>query len=667
MAGETPAVGFEQFVDIATPSLQRLQWDSGQQCIRTKRSRTSSVDFFRQCHDIDLRTTTSTENREDDPLGRATFGSCAGGSSAHSSSMRFPSTNCLGKADESTAFVTLAWDELFHFETPDSYRPRLFDTRLLVTELAELAALAQDDSRWTRHVRLVQNEISESTRLESRWVANTAWTTALVTTIVNASDLREIEDLTGLFLATSSPAISNLMEALRRESRNLPRNKRQILEILKLLATNARILGFVNIQDNFTVGEELYSENCFTVVDHICTSLEIQKRDFNCIVRMRGDKSTIQSAIRNTKVRISGKRDFPLDENGRSFKDGINNGEVPVSIQTKATSHFNAAVHALKECRRVVDIANLYNNRSSIAISNTVLAEDELHTEIVDRHTEKHLDLKPHRDARRLTAEALASIQFDNLDESLDNALEHHSLALASSDPKTSLVNLWTAFECLVGGTSTGRSSLDRMTSLFSPIVTMRRTEKITRYLAACTHRFHRALSLTPNGLFGRSSKFFFSARDVFEALSQGENNELILRLFKDVGIHPLLRYRFYSAWKGMHEPKIIASDLVKSHQRLAWHIARIYRARNLTIHLGKDSEGVSDLVGNLQYYFSRCISIILSDLKRNKEWSVAMSLQHNRQMFSFVVDSLKSNPSVVSGEYLFPHDEHFREYFPWR
>ena len=581
--------------------------------------------------------------------------------------MRFPFPNCLENADESTAFVTLAWDELFHSETPDSYRPRLFDTRLLITELAELAALAQEDSRWTRHVHFVQKEIVESARLESRWVTNTAWITAFVTTIVNACDLRKIEDLAGLFLATSTPAITTLTEALRRESRNLPKNKDQVLEILKLLATNARILGFVNIEDNIAVREELYSENCSTVVDHICASLDMQRRDFNCIVQLRGEKSTIQSVIGNTKLRISRKTDFPLDDNGRSFKDGIDNGEVHVSIQTKATSHFNAAVQVLQECRRVVDIANLYNNRSSIAISSTVLVEDGIHTAIIDRQPEKYLNSKPHRDARRLTREALASVTFDNLDEGLDNALEYHSLALASSDPKTVLVNMWTAFECLVSGISTERSSLDGLTDLVAPIVTMRRTEKITRYLAACIHRFHRAMSLTPDDMFCRSSKYFFSARDVFEALTQEKNNKPILRLFQDVRIHPLLLNRLYGAWKDMHDPKNLARNLTTSHQRLTWHLARIYRARNLTIHLGKSSKGISDLVGNLQYYLSRCISKILSDLKRNDDWSVAMSLQYNRQIFSFVVDNLKRNPCVVSGEYLFPQDDHFREYFPWK
>ena len=157
-------------------------------------------------------------------------------------------------------------------------------------------------------------------------------------------------------------------------------------------------------------------------------------RDFRCIVRMRGEKSTIQSAIMNTKLRISRKTDFLLDDNGRSFKEGTNSGEVHVMIQTKATSHFFAAVQALQECWRVVDIGNLYNNRSSIAISSTVLAHDGIHTEIIDRHPEKFLNPKPHRDARRLTREALANVPFSNLDEGLDNALEYHSLALASSE-----------------------------------------------------------------------------------------------------------------------------------------------------------------------------------------------------------------------------------------
>ena len=52
----------------------------------------------------------------------------------------------------------------------------------------------------------------------------------------------------------------------------------------------------------------------------------------------------------------------------------------------------------------------------------------------------------------------------------------------------------------------------------------------------------------------------------------------------------PLLVYRLYRAWRELHDPNSLARSMVSSRCRIAWQIARIYRARNLPCRLASSA-----------------------------------------------------------------------------
>ncbi len=110
--------------------------------------------------------------------------------------MYFPTSSDLDSANESSALVALAWQEMFDADTPDSYRPRLFDTHFLVSELAELTTLPSRDARWKRHVKLVQDEVRQAIRAESHWLADHRWCCELLGNLVK-SDSPSDDDFKG--------------------------------------------------------------------------------------------------------------------------------------------------------------------------------------------------------------------------------------------------------------------------------------------------------------------------------------------------------------------------------------------------------------------------------------------------------------------------------------
>lgn len=578
--------------------------------------------------------------------------------------MHFPRDAGLAFFDESAAFVALAWQELFDPATPDSYRPRLYDTHGLVEELASLADLASQDERWSRHLELVRNELRWAAKFESCWLRHSPWSAGIIQSISSATELAQIKDLAALFSSASPNPVAQLFDCLHRETSTLPANKERSLAVLKLLATQA-IRRHLAAEDVALDLHDVRHDNHVSILERLRGLLEVQTRPFQCVVHLKGPASHVHSLFGHNGFRQARKRDFPLDPTGQAFKESISQ-QTTFRYETNAVSHLGAAALTVQACRRVIDLFNLYQNRASIELDPNVLVVDGTRTTIVSRHTEQSLATQPSSAARQLTREALHGIRFGDLDLGLENALEQHSLALSSTEPKASLVGIWTAIECLVG--SGGRdSNITSIVERVAPIVALRRIEKITRYLAVCCHEYLKARARHPSAPFTRSSLYYFSPRDVLDAITGPKCNEFVVQLLQDVSDHPLLRFRVYSAWRNLHEPKRVKRDLLDSQRKLVWHLERIYRARNLTVHKGRTPPFVSELVDRAQHYFTRCVSRVLADLREHPSWTVPTALEQHRQRFNFVVEHLSAGPQTIPARFLFPREDEFLECFPWK
>ena len=578
--------------------------------------------------------------------------------------MHFARNTSSAFRDESAAFVALAWNELFDPTTPDSYRPRLYDTRGLVAELSSLAELAAQDNRWFRHIELVQRELRSAVKDEACWLDQSPWSSGIIDNIASATELAQVADLADVFRSTSPDPVSSLFECLHREIASLPRNKKRTLRVLGLLGTQAIRSGLTasDVALNF---RDARDDDQTAVVKRLIGSLEPTTRPFTCVVHLMGDESQVHSLFGQNGFQQARTKDFPLDSVGQDFKNSVSR-HMAFRHETNATSHLAAAAHTVQACRRVIDVFNLYQNRASIELDADVLVVDDLRTAVVSRNTEKSLATKPSRAALKLTREALARVRFDHLDLGLENSLEQHSLALSSTEPKASLVGIWTALECLVG--SDGRdSSSRRVVEWIAPIVALRRVEKISRYLAVCCHEYFGAASRRPSHAFKRSSPYYVSPRDILDAITGPKDNTLMVQLLGDVSDHPLLRFRMYYAWRSFHDPKIVKRELLGSKQRLVWHLERIYRARNLTVHQGRTPPFVSELVDRVQHYYTRCVSRVLADLREHTSWTVPTALERHRQRFQFVVQRLNGRSHEIPGSFFFPRDDEFRECFPWK
>jgi hypothetical protein len=83
---------------------------------------------------------------------------------------------------------------------------------------------------------------------------------------------------------------------------------------------------------------------------------------------------------------------------------------------------------------------------------------------------------------------------------------------------------------------------------------------------------------------------------------------------------------------------------MARSRRRIEWQIARIYRARNLLIHRGEQSQYIWRLLQNAQYYVSSAVSRILHDLRDQPRWTVDTSLEHQLQRYNYLYDRLTNH-----------------------
>lgn len=566
--------------------------------------------------------------------------------------------------DENAEFVILAWRELFDLTTPYSYRPKLYDTHSLVEELSSLADLAIQDKRWSRHLTLVKDELQRVADTEMCWLKENTWSAGIIKKISDTTEVAQIKDLATLFTSTSPDPITQLFECLHRELQTLPKNKEKTLTVLKLLGTQAIRHGLTASDVGLNL-PEVHLKNHMEIAHLLQGLFEAEPRSFYCVVQLSGDSSHIHSLFAQNGFQKARKKDFPLDKISQEFKES-NSHQTAFRYETKAVSHVAAATDAVQACRRVIDVFNLYQNRASIELNANILVVDDRRNTIVSRHTEQSLGSQPSRSARSLTREILHRLNFDDLGSGLENSLEQHSLALSSSEQKASLVGIWTAFECLVG--SDGRdSNVKRIVDWIAPIVALRRVEKITRYLAVCCHEYFKTVGQHPSKPFTRSSAYYFSPRDMLDAITGPKNNDLVVQLLRDTSDHPLLRFRIFQTWRDFHDPTIVKQHLWHSHKNLYWHLQRIYRARNLTVHQGKNPPLVAELVDHAQHYFTRSMSRVLADLKEHPTWTIHTALEHQRQRFDFVIENLEAKPQDVPARFLFPSDKEFLECFPWK
>src|SRR6266480_4411088 len=110
--------------------------------------------------------------------------------------MLLPDEKVLAAATEGTAFLALAWQEMFDAYVPDTFQPRLFNLPLLIDELRSVARRAEASPQWEPHMQAIQAEMAQALRWDHTFLGGLPYFRWAASTLVKESTPKQLAEAT---------------------------------------------------------------------------------------------------------------------------------------------------------------------------------------------------------------------------------------------------------------------------------------------------------------------------------------------------------------------------------------------------------------------------------------------------------------------------------------
>lgn len=561
--------------------------------------------------------------------------------------MWLPSSPEISKYPASV-FLISSWHELFYAFTPDANQPRLHNVSSLIDELADISERCQREARFKTHVTLIQQELEHALDEEESLLDIPEY-------LFRARSLQAISSPVGVltgcrFLMEQKDQYERaFFEYAANAIEELPRKKKAAHNCIRRIASFA----FQHGKEDDDVWEPLNkdtSRETAAVLKDIVDLSTAGPKKYLCTLAIVGHLPVIHAAIRMGGLAPIAQSRLPSE-----YVDEItepNDQLMFVALEVEATSIRSAVSDSRKKLGIATGLVSLYQNALSHVHPLALVQVD--HANIVFSQSEQAFRrLHPRSNPIRDVQHAMEMLKDHKVDERLLAAIEFLSLASSSSDPRVRLINSWSSIETLSGGHE-GQTTLERVSSLVVPLVISRHVGRTTRYLAIETQRFGSHIGNSDYGVgFPQSTSKFVAPTEMLKTLASPKNSQSICDLLK-FAENPLLRYRIYRSWETMHNPKKLSATLEISKKRLRWHIARIYRARNLLVHQGVESPYLVPLLDNLQNYISMAVQRLIHELKRHPRWDIRHGIEYWKGNMDYILSSLPQNPdTLTTGDFI--------------
>lgn len=535
--------------------------------------------------------------------------------------------------DQGAAFLLQVWSELFSSNTPETFRVRYTHPNLLVEELAQLARLAQQDQRWEKHLKPVKDELRSLCVEHNLLFEGHEREMAMMDSLIRETSLTRTVAMADAWRRHGFSVASVARRALRMLK---PGEKKRAAQLLGLLATDA-IAGGVPLEQLRAAPDDAQAEGSMdAALDAIERSMSLNPGSYTCMLFAEGKKADIQAVLEMADGRFA--RSHELETVSKRLTeihtDVVSSHKIVVTAQAESPIH--AAREAVERLSRAFDILVFYRMGSEVSLRKMALVECE------GRWRWMHIEgpaldvLRNRNRARHLTQKVISEVGLDGLDTRIVNALELFSLAQKAGDHRSRLIGIWSALESLTGP-SKGEDVLTRIGQVVVPAMVLRRSDRVTRYLAIslCESQAHERLAPEHRALFPGLRRHFFPSDGVLVGLCGKEKNPHVMALLQVSGRHPLLRWRLFRAWEVFHEPTKLAKRLEATGQNVTWQLKRIYRARNLIVHHGEGYQNLDLLLRHAEYYLTTALTKILHDVVHGPKSSLeevlaGVSVQHD-------------------------------------
>ncbi|MCC9654905.1 hypothetical protein [Rhodopirellula halodulae] len=550
------------------------------------------------------------------------------------------------KQNPGSVFLLAAWHELFYGFTPDSFQPRLHNVPSLIEELIDIGNLWQAEPRNAAHVEKLKAELAAAIKSEDDILRQIPTYKSRAISLTKAKTPEAIVAGGGILVGQRRSYWKAFKSLALKAAGELPSRKQSAIENLRRLAT----FSFQHGKEDDDVWEPVdktASKNPVDVLRELIALTQQDESQYSCTFTILGDVTGMHSAVRKRGHRVVSIDALPDDYTAALSNEG---SSLHVRVDLPAKSIRHAVADARERLELVIGLASLYQNPSALRLHSTAFVSSSGHDNVFLQSEQAFRRLHPRTHADRDIKEAIDLVSTTNVDHRILAAVKQLALASGSSDTRTRFVNLWSSVETLAGAHE-GETAMERVSELIVPLVISRHVHRTTRYMTILTQKFGDATGSRNYGVGFRETKngVIFSD-DMLVTLTSKCRDPKIDELLK-FAEHPLLRYRLYDAWKLFHDPKQLRARLEASKQRLEWQVARIYRARNLLVHEGREVPHIVPLLDNLQNYLSMLVQRLIHETKRNKtnEWGVRHCIEYWKGRMNHTLDGLKEDPASLT------------------
>ena len=557
-------------------------------------------------------------------------------------------------------FVQLA-DELLDSNTQEELRPRLTNVHVLALELADWAARAMSQERFTWEVLAVRAELVRASKREGSFDMDNVVPRRLWKALQDAKKAGALPRTQQLALRIASAWHQGGLQVLRRSlirsatATTVACPKHQVAGLLETWIAELRHQGHSYEFLRRELHSTLRADASWDVrVQSFIESLPREVARFSIGFQVFGVPSAKE--IGSDEVRLLRPNRHMTDEQ-RELSTALGLGKTDrmaiVKVQGRDVDAMVGAARDLLDDDLAVAQLALADRAVTIAPRTALLDSSGAARVIEAQHEEAFSHRPARRDATGWYAEViavLARLRDDDADR-LRTAFRQHRRACESRAHGNRLVHLWIALEAIfrTDHSATIEAVAGAVSELIAGALPRRILLRTTILLASKSSNEEKsrlAEAVPSSRLRGdqKRMRLRLEPAELGKLLSAPEDHPRINGLYEAITSNELLCHHVSQARRAFKSPKALAERVVRHQVTIDHQVRRIYRSRNRLVHGGHRSPFLPDLIRHAQHYLASTVMQLTFDLNLSDAGTHIHDLVNRRRLgFHLMLDHLRS------------------------
>ena len=567
----------------------------------------------------------------------------------------FQSANIIENSEK--LFIQL-WCELFNPDTIDTYRVRVMNAQAIITELEEVINDVINET--VTHLINVEFVAKEAERVFSKdficqkhFKSQTDFVISYLKSLWSKPKKDELIhhfSKVKILKEKLDAEYFNLLLKELEESIFVSKNLKNIQDIIKIFATQLirRGYSFSYLYNR----KSLFLDNTRGLsfrdkFNYFKSDIQKPNRSFRIVFKFSATGSLLNfEEVFSIKILEEFSPDTTSDEE-LEFDDQA--GEIYGELNVEAPDPYSAVYDSLKSISLIQNIIRFEYRTKEFKVSPKFLVYDDTNTKVYlnpaiqrplgfisagrDNRFEKYL-----KSFDILLDSSKRKIDKDSVDRII-NSFHYFRLSVDSAEPETRFLLSWIAFEYLVK-INMNKGLIEKVVSYIPKLFVTQYLNKLLKDFASnifrlrCDRRVLRSAGILVN----QNNQI-----DIPTLLGLLRDNTKLPTIIA-ANDTPLFEIRVNELVNILKDSNSILSKLQEHLEDVQWNLQRIYRMRNKIVHSASINLNLTQLDGNLTYYYTTLLNNLIYSSINAKENTTLDSMYLNFESeYEYLLSKIKN------------------------